>query len=200
MRDQAWCAVRLSEAQRAEVEVHLRRRDLTPRIRERLEMVKAVGLGYDPETIEGWSGRTVRTIRRWVGAFLRQGIAGLADAPRSGRPAAANGAYLQALERAVDTPPREFGLPFDGWTSARLSSYLAATTRVRITPSWLRHLLARRRFACGRPKHTLTHLQDPDDVARCERELVDAEKKWSSAPIATSSTTRMRPTWRRTRT
>lgn len=175
-----WRAVRevtLSAAQRAEVELLLRRRDLTPRVRERLEMVKAIGLGYRRETIEGWSGRKARTIRRWVRAFACQGIAGLADAPRSGRPAEADAAYLQALERAVDTPPRDLGLPFDVWTSARLSAYLTETTRVRITPSWLRHLLARRRFASGRPKHTLQHLQDPDDVARCERELADAEKK-----------------------
>jgi transposase len=67
--------------------------------------------------------------------------------------------------------------PYEAWTSARLSAYLAETTKVRITASWVRHLLTQRRFACGRPKHTLTHLQDPDDVARCERALAEAEKK-----------------------
>jgi transposase len=169
--------VTLSAEQRAEVEEHLRRRDLTPRMRERLEMVKAVGLGYGREMIAGWSGRSARTSRRWVRAFVRRGIAGLADAPRSGRPAAADSAYLEALERAADTPPRDLGLPFDVWTSGRLSVYLRKQTGVRLTPSWLRHLLARRRFAAGRPKHTLKHLQDPDEVARCEEELAAAEKK-----------------------
>jgi transposase len=189
----------LGEERRGEVEEALRRRDLTPRVRERLEMVKAVGLGYDVSRIEEWSGREARTIRRWVRAYLRRGLAGLADAPRSGRPAEADAAYLAALERAADTPPRDLGLPFDAWTSARLSAYLAETTKVRVTPGWLRHLLARRRFACGRPKHTLQHLQDPDDVARCERELAAAEKKWASNRPSTSSITRTRPTGRRIR-
>ena len=169
--------VTLTEEQRAEVERHLRRRDLTPRVRERLEMVKGVGRGYGREAIEGWSGRTARTIRRWVRAFARQGIAGLADAPRSGRPAFADPAYLAGLEQAVEMPPRELGLPFDAWTSARLSAYLREQTGVRLTPSWLRHLLARRRFAMGRPKHTLKHRQDPDDVARCKEELAAVEKR-----------------------
>jgi transposase len=167
----------LGETQRSDVEGFLRRRDLPPRVRERLEMVKAVGLGYGVEQIEAWSGRRARTIRRWVRGFAARGIGGLTDAARSGRPADADPAYLQALEQAVETPPSDVGLPFDAWTSARLSAYLAETTGVRITASWLRHLLARRRFACGRPKHTLKHLQDPADVARCERELADAEKK-----------------------
>jgi transposase len=169
--------VELTEAQRREVEDLLRRRDLTPRVRERLEMVKAVGLGDDLRGIRRWSGREARTIRRWVRAYVRVGPAGLADAARGGRPARADAAYLAALERVADTPPRDLGLPFDAWTSARLGAYLEETTRVRVTASWVRHLLARRRFACGRPKHTLTHLQDPADVARCARELAAAEKK-----------------------
>jgi transposase len=155
----------------------LRRPDLTPRVRERLEMVKAVGLGDELRRITAWSGREARTIRRWVRAYARSGLSGLSDAPRSGRPAHVDADYLAALEQTAEALPRDLGLPFDVWTSARLGAYLAETTKVQITPSWLRHLLAERRFACGRPKHTLKHLQDPADVERCVRELAAAEKK-----------------------
>ena len=169
--------VELTDAQRSDVEAVQRRQDLTPRVRERLEMVKAVGLGDGLRRIKAWSGREGRTIRRWVRAYTTRGLGGLSDAPRRGRPARVDAAYLTALERAVETLPRTLGLPFDAWTSARLSAYLAETTHVRITASWLRHLLTHTRFAAGRPKHTLKHLRDPDDVARCARELADAEKK-----------------------
>jgi transposase len=67
----------------------------------------------------------------------------VADAPRAGRPVRADAAYRQALEQAVQTPPRDLGLPFDVWTSTRLRAYLAQTTGVRIPPGWLRVLLAR---------------------------------------------------------
>ena len=167
----------ISAAQRAEVEGWLRRRTLPPRVRERLEMVKAAALGQDAGAIARWSGRTERTVCRWVGRYSREGIVGLADAPRAGRPPHADAAYLEQLERLVETEPPTLGLPFDVWTSARLSAYLAATTQVRITPGWLRALLGRRRFACGRPKHTLTHLQDTAAVSACEAELAAAEKK-----------------------
>lgn len=156
----------------------MRREDLPPRTRERLEMVKATDLGRDLGEVAAWSGRTPRTVRRWLGMFARGGIEALADAPRSGRPARADEVYLRSLEEAADASPREeLGLGFDVWTSERLGAYLEERTGVRIAPGWLRALLARRRFRCGRPKHTLSHLRDPEEVAACEAELAEAEKK-----------------------
>ncbi len=111
--------------------------------------------------------------RRDRGAGRRRTL----GASRSGRPALADAAYLGALEEAVETPPRQLGLGFDVWTSERLSAHVARTTGVRIAPGWLRVLLGEMRFACGRPKHTLSHLRDPEEVAACEVELVEAEKK-----------------------
>jgi transposase len=173
----SWTMPEISDEQRGRVEEELRRRDLPPRTRERLEMVKAAALGQPLTAIGRWSGRSPRTIRFWLDRFVAVGTPGLADAPRAGRPARADAAYLAALERAVETPPRELGLPFDVWTSPRLSAYLAETTGVRIAPGWLRALLSRRDFVSGRPKHTLKHLQDAAEVAACQAELTEAGEK-----------------------
>ena len=143
--------------QRQQVEGLLRRRDLVPRVRERLEMVKAVALGQELAESEAWSGRSGQTVRRWVRRFWSGGEAAVADAPRGGRPRRADDGYLAARETAVATPPPSLGWPCDGWTSARLSAYLAETTGVRIAPGWLRALRARRRFVSGRPQHPLPH-------------------------------------------
>jgi transposase len=161
----------------AAVEARLRQRDLSPRRRERLEMVKAAWLGQDVATIARWSGRTPRTVRRWLAAFRDGGVAALAGAPIPGRPPKADAAYLAALATALETAPRDLGLPFDVWTSGRLSAYLEATIGARLAPGWLRVLLHRQRFACGRPKHTLGHLQDPAEVAACEAALRAAGEK-----------------------
>ena len=170
-----------ADGARAAVEAHLRCRDLAPRVRERLEMVKAAALGQERGQIAAWSGRSERTVGHWLRQFHRGGAAALADAPRPGRPPKADAAYLAALETAVETPPPRLGLPFDVWTSARLSAYLAETTGVRLAPGWVRALLARRRFVSGRPKHTLEHLQDREEVARCEAELAAAGEKGGGA-------------------
>jgi transposase len=167
----------IAPAQQAAVEALLAQRELAPRQRERLEMVKAAWLGADLAAIGQWSGRTPRTVRRWLTAFRDGGVDALADAPIPGRPPKADAAYLAALEQAVDTPPRSLGLPFDVWSSRRLSAFLLEQTGVRLAPGWLRVLLHRQRFACGRPKHILHHLQDPDEVAACESALRAAGEK-----------------------
>jgi transposase len=171
----------ISVTQRVTVEALLAQWELAPRWRERLEMVKAAWLGEDVATIARWSGRTPRTVRRWLRMFRKGGVAALAGAPIPGRPPKADAAYLAALEQAVATPPRTLGLSFDVWTSGRLSAYLTQQTGVHIAPGWLRVLLHRERFACGRPKHTLDHLQDPAEVAACEEALQAAGKKGGGA-------------------
>ena len=169
----------IDPGQRAVVEALLRQRALNPRVRERLEMVKARALGQDLPSIARWCGRTVRTVDHWLRRYLAGGAAALGDAPRGGRPAAADAAYRQRLAAAVETPPRELGLGFDVWTSARLAAYLAEQTGVAVSPDWLRHLLGQQGFVSGRPKHTLGHLQDPAEVAACQEQLAAAEKKGS---------------------
>ncbi|CAN5197620.1 hypothetical protein BH23CHL1_BH23CHL1_23980 [soil metagenome] len=177
MIDNTQGLIDLSEDERTAIQEMVQQRELSPRVRERLEMVKAAALGQDLAMIAVWSGRSIETVRHWLGRYRAGGILALSDAPRSGRPVKAHAAYLAALEQAVTTPPTDLELPFDVWTSARLSAYLADETGVAIAPGWLRALLARQRFACGRPKHTLAHLQDADEVAVCTAELAEVEKK-----------------------
>jgi transposase len=170
----------LGPDQRQALERFLRRRELTPRMRERGEMVKAAGLGQSLGAIAAWSGREPETISHWLRRYLGQGLNGLADAPRTGRPVRADAAYMEALEIAMATAPRALGLLFDVWTSARLSAYLAEQTGSRIAPGWLRVLLGRRDFVVGRPKHTLHHLRNAAEVAVCEAELAAVGEKGRS--------------------
>ena len=82
-----WAQVQaMARDQYQAVEGMLRRRELSPRVRERVEMVKAAGLGYGPEAIAMWSGRSARTVAYWLERFVNRGLAALADAPRAGRP------------------------------------------------------------------------------------------------------------------
>lgn len=116
--------LRLSPKEREEVRAALRREDLSPRVRERLEMVKAADLGREFDEIALWSGRKPRTVRRWLGAFASGGTGALADAPRSGRPVVADAAYLAERWRRRSRRLRA------GWGSAStcgLQSGLART-------------------------------------------------------------------------
>lgn len=180
---------RITAEQRAAVEALLHQPALNRRVRERAEMIKAAALGYEAQQIATWSGRSVRRVRHWLARFGALGVEGLADGVRCGRPVKADAAYRTALEAAVSAPPSELNLPFDVWTSDRLSAYLAETTGVRIAPGWVRALLSRQDFITGRPKHTLKHLQDAAEITAFEQELAEVGKKAGrrSRPLRTAS-------------
>lgn len=166
-----------SMAQRTVVAARLREPGQSACERERLETVKGAILGWDRVTVAAWSGRGEATVARWLAAFRAGAVEAVVNAPRAGRPRRATAAYLDAPAAAVTADPRTLGRAFDVWTSARLGAYLTETTGTRIAPGWLRVLLHRRRFACGRPKHTLAHLQDPAEAPACAERLREAGGK-----------------------
>jgi transposase len=190
MRGRKQEAPAIEPAERAVVEAVLHQETLTPRVRERLEMVKGRALGQDLGTIARWCGRTARTVDHWLRQDVGGGVAALADAPRSGRPPDADAAYRHLLATAVETPPRDLGLGFDVWTSARLATYRAEQTGVSLSPGWVRSLLSQQEFVSGRPKHPLKHLQDPDEVAACQEQLAVAGKKGSRRARAVRTASR----------
>src|SRR4051794_41578411 len=100
--------LRLTPEEREELRATLRREDLSPRVRERLEMVKAADLGHDLGQITAWSGRTPRTVRRWLGAFASGGVGGVAPprAPPPGGPPVGRAPHPLGVGGGGLNPPR----------------------------------------------------------------------------------------------
>lgn len=65
-----------------------------------------------------------RTVRRWIQRFNAQGLPGLTDAPRQGRPTVYTRQEVGTVIATSLTPPDELGLPFGSWTLDRLVAYL----------------------------------------------------------------------------
>jgi transposase len=73
-----------------------------------------------------------KPVRLWVKRVNGRGVAGLADAPRSGRPAISPPSVIGEVVAASLTKPDDLGLDFRGWTLDRLTAYLPETTGVGI--------------------------------------------------------------------
>lgn len=68
--------------------------------------------------------RTRTTVRRWLKRFNRQGLTGLEERPRSGRPATYSPEQVSAVIATALTDPKTLSLPFACWTLDRLQAYL----------------------------------------------------------------------------
>jgi transposase len=66
------------------------------------------------------------TVRTWLKRFNNEGLDGLADLPRSGRPATYSAEQVAEVIAAALSDPQQLGKPFACWTLHRLETYLMA--------------------------------------------------------------------------
>jgi transposase len=82
-----------------------------------------------------------RTVRLWLRRFSEQGLAGLADAPRAGRPRTYTPAQVGEVVGLALSDPDELDLPFGCWTLDRLAAYLGEVKGIPIKRSRIGELL-----------------------------------------------------------
>lgn len=149
----------LNEEQLAEIEQAING-SAYPEVRQRAIGLRLLHLGQSPEQVAQAVMVTSNTIYAWHKRWREQGIAGLRDGHRSGRPTKADESYIKELERVLDLDPRTVGLPFTIWTLNRLRLYLAEQTDILLSYTRFRALMSREGYRWKTPKHDLSHLQD----------------------------------------
>lgn len=121
----------------------VRSRTAPVRLVERARIIALAQQGVRVPAIAAELGISEPVVRRWLERFNTGGVAGLADAPRSGRPATYTAEEVGAVIAASLTDPQELGLPFGSWTLDRLAAYLAAHKAITIKRSRIGELLQR---------------------------------------------------------
>ena len=169
----------------AEIEKALRQ-DKRAEVRQRATVIRLLHLGHKPEAVAEQQMVSVPTIYNWHKLWREQGIEGLANKPKTGRPPKATEAYCQKLEELLEKEPSEYGYRFAIWTSDRLRTYLEKETGILLSEGRFRALLKKRGYRYRRPKHDLSHLQDKNAKKKAEK-LLEEMKKTASKTISSSS-------------
>lgn len=91
---------------------------------ERAQIVWRAHRGERVAAIARALGISAATVRLWLKRFETAGMAGLADAPRVGRPPIYSAAEVGEVVAASLTKPDDLGLEFGSWTLDRLTIYL----------------------------------------------------------------------------
>jgi transposase len=141
---------------------HLYRTTQEPRLRTRAQMVLlSAEQRLKIPQIAAIVRESEATVGRWLKRYLAEGLNGLHDAPRPGRPSAVTATYRTALFAAVRRRPRSLGLPFSLWTLQRLVDYLAENTSIRVSDETVRRALKHAGIVLSRPQHKISS-PDPD--------------------------------------
>ncbi len=101
----------------------------------RVERAKIVWLSHEGKRVPAIAEELhldAVTVRAWLKRFNAQGLPGLEDAARAGRPTTYTADEVGEVVAAALTNPQSLGLPFASWTLDRLEAYLNETKGIAI--------------------------------------------------------------------
>jgi len=131
----------LSVEEQAEIERLARSRKGEARLADRAKVIVMASQGCGTSEIARRMGWTRPPVLAWIKRFNAQGVAGLKDAPRQGRPATYSVAEVSEVVATALSSPEQLGLPFASWTLDRLEIYLNEQKGIAIKRSRIDELL-----------------------------------------------------------
>jgi transposase len=145
-----------------------------PRIRTRAQMMLlSVEQALKVPQIAQIVRESERTVQRWLKRYQAEGINGLQDAPKTGKPSKVSATYRQLLLSSVRQRLRSLGLEFSLWTLARLADYLAEQTCIRLSQEGVRLQLKAMGIVLSRPQHKISS-PDPEYMVKKRRSRINA--------------------------
>ena len=152
------------------------------RDRLRAQIVLAAAAGSANAAIAGQVGVHVDTVRKWRRRFAGAGLAGLADASRSGRPpvfTAADRAEAIALACAL---PAESSVPLSRWSCPDLARELATRCQIAASASTIGRWLASDALKPWQHRSWIS-CRDPAFAAKAARVLDLYAGIWEGEPL-----------------
>jgi len=161
------------------------RREKDPRVVKRATGIRLLHQGHSPQAVAEMLLVTEVTVYSWHHRWQADGLEGLRDKPRAGRPRYADEDYRRAIAEALERDPADYGYAFAIWTVERLREHLAQETRKVLSYNRLREVMSEMGYVYRRPTETLNHAQD---VAAREQAqaLIEELKKEPGQTISSS--------------
>ncbi len=170
--------ITLTDLERAELQSLARARKAPLRSVQRAWIVLAAADGEHNARIAYELGVHVDTVRCWRSRFAAQGMKGLVDRPRSGRPPVFAATVQVGVKALACSLPAEHGLPLSRWSCADLAGEAVARG---ITDS-LSGSTVRRWLAADAIKpwqhRSWIFPRDPDFAVKAERVLDLYDRRW----------------------
>lgn len=156
----------LSASELKEIERRANARTLSAREVERARIIRDAHAGLSVSHIAKRLKRGRARVMAWITRFNAQGLDGLNDEPRSGRPATYTPEEVATVIQTALTEPQSLGLPFASWTLDRLAQYLNEQQHIAIKRSRIDTLLLNEGLRWRSHESWFGQRVDPDFAAK----------------------------------
>ena len=148
------------------------RRSSESRYDHRLHGVLLVAQGMTCREVAHLLGDAPRTVEYWIHRFEDEGLAGLAEGDRGGRPRRLSDAQLDEIGMALREPPSAVGMEANLWDGKTLSAHIAGRYGVKLGSRQCQRLFRQLDFRLRKPRPVLAHA-DPERQEAHKKTLVD---------------------------
>ncbi len=131
------------------------RRSEESRYDHRLHGLLLVAQGMTCPEVARLLGEAPRWVEYWVGRFERDGLAGLLEGERPGRPRRLAEKQMEAVDRILRHPPREAGLSGNLWDGKTLSTWIEQEYGVAVGVRQCQRMFRQLGFRLRKPRPAL---------------------------------------------
>src|SRR4051794_27959821 len=156
----------LTAEERAELERLARSRTEEARLVQRAQLVLGLADRDRPAQLARRLGVTPATVYEWPHRFNAEGVAGLTDRHRPGRPPTYTAEQKAEVIAAALTQPDTLGLPSASWTLDRLAAYLAEHKGIPIKRSRVDEILVAEGLRWRKQETWFGERVDPEFAAK----------------------------------
>ncbi len=133
------------------------RRSEESRYDHRLHGLLLVAQGMSCRQVSRLLGDSPRTVQYWVKRFEREGLSGLSEGDRPGRPRSLGEAELAEIERALRQSPRSAGLGENLWDGKTLSAFIEKRFQVTLGVRQCQRLFRQLGLRLRKPRPLIAH-------------------------------------------
>jgi transposase len=133
------------------------RRSEESRYDHRLHGVLLVAQGMTCPEVATLLGDAPRTVQYWVKRFEQDGLAGLAEKERPGRPASLTAEQVDEIGQALRQVPRAFDLGVNLWDGKTLAAFVKKRYRVPLGVRQCQRLFRQLGFRLRKPRPAIAH-------------------------------------------
>jgi len=137
------------------------RRSDESRYDHRLHGVLLVAQGMTCPEVGRLLGDAPRSVEYWVRRFEKEGLAGLLEGERPGRPRRLSEKQMEAVDRILRRSPREAGLSGNIWDGKTLSAWLEQKYDLHLGVRQCQRIFRQLGFRLRKPRPALAHA-DPE--------------------------------------
>ena len=152
----------LTPDERRELERLARSRTEEARLVVRARIVLGLAAGERPYQVADRVGVGRAAAYEWLHRFNAEGLNGLTDHPRPGRPPTYTPEQRAEVIAAALTGPEALGLPFASWTLDRLAAYLAEHKGIPIKRTRIDEILVAEGLRWRKQETWFGHKVDPE--------------------------------------